>query len=48
MKTVQLTAQEFMNFKALANQIHLIFMYSVSGGKILVEADAATLHELGY
>ena len=48
MKTVQLTAQEFMNFKALANQIQLMFMYSVSGGKILVEADASTLHELGY
>ena len=48
MKTVELSLKEFMNFKALANQIQLMFMYSVSGGKILVEADASTLHELGY
>jgi hypothetical protein len=48
MKTIQLTAREFALFKALANRLQIIFMYSVDHGTILVEADASSLEGLGY
>lgn len=48
MKTIQLSPKEFINFKTLANRIHLIFVYFVSQGIIHVEADALRLDELGY
>lgn len=49
MKTIKFTnAQEFANFKNLANQMHLMFMYWVSRGIIHVEAEALKLDELGY
>lgn len=48
MKTIQLTPKEFVNFKVLANQMRLMFVYAVSHGMIHVEADALRLDELGY
>lgn len=48
MKTIQLSPTEFVSFKALANQLQILFMYWVSQGVVHVEADAASLYELGY
>lgn len=48
MKIITLTPREFNLFKALANRLQIIFMYSVTHGVITVEADAYELEGLGY
>jgi len=49
MKTITFTTpREFALFKALANRLQILFMYSVSHGIITVEADASSLEGLGY
>jgi IS30 family transposase len=49
MKTITFdTPREFALFKTLANQLHILFMYSVHHGIITVEADAYELEGLGY
>lgn len=48
MKTINLNATEFYNFKVLALSISLFFLCSVSHGIITIEADAAQLEEWGY
>lgn len=48
MKTITFTPKEFKLFQQLANQMHILFMYSVSRGSIIVEANAYELEGLGY
>jgi hypothetical protein len=49
MKTITFTTpREFALFKALANRLQILFMYSVDHGIITVEADASSLEGLGY
>jgi hypothetical protein len=49
MKTITFDSpREFALFKALANRLHILFMYSVDHGVITVEADASSLEGLGY
>lgn len=49
MKTITFdTPREFALFKTLANQLHILFMYSVKHGVITVEANAYELEGLGY
>jgi len=48
MKQITLSPREFENFKHLANQLEIIFMYSVDDGVITIEADTASLERLGF
>ena len=48
MKTISLTAKEFILFKELANQIELFFTHHVSKGEIYIEANELILDLLGY
>jgi hypothetical protein len=49
MKTITFTSpREFALFKALANRLQILFMYSISHGNIIVQADAYELEGLGY
>jgi hypothetical protein len=48
MKTISLTAKEFLLFKELANQIQLFFTHHVSKGEIFIEANELVLDMLGY
>lgn len=48
MKTVKLTPREFALFQMLANEIQMLFMYTVSQGYVFVEADKYELETLGY
>ena len=48
MKTITFTPKEFKLFQQLANQMHILFMYTVSSGQVIVEAKAYELEGLGY
>ena len=48
MKTIQFTPREFYLFQQLANQMEILFMYTVSHGHVIVEASAYELEGLGY
>lgn len=48
MKTIQFTPKEFYLFQQLANQMEILFMYTVSHGHVIVEASAYELEGLGY
>jgi hypothetical protein len=48
MKTITLTPTEFLTFKALANKISLFFDYYISKGRVVIDADAQLLNEIGY
>ena len=48
MKKITFTPTEFKLFQALANKLHILFMYTVSHGEIIVEANAYELEGLGY
>jgi hypothetical protein len=48
MKKITFTPTEFKLFQTLANRLQIIFMYSVSHGNIIVEANAYELEGLGY
>lgn len=48
MKKITFTPIEFKQFQTLANQLHILFMYTVSHGSIIVEASAYELEGLGY
>lgn len=48
MKTISLTAKEFLLFKELANQLKILFTHRVLKGEIFVEADELSLDKLGY
>ena len=48
MKMITFTPTEFKLFQVLANRLHILFMYTVSHGSIIVEANAYELEGLGY
>lgn len=48
MKTITLTAQEFYEFRELANKLKIWFDIHIVQGFIHVEADAKLLEKLGY
>lgn len=48
MKKLTFTPTEFKLFQQLANRLQIIFMYTVSHGHVIVEANAYELEGLGY
>lgn len=48
MKQIKLQPKEFIQFKTMANAIHLFFEFKVVKGLIYVVADAQQLDMIGY
>lgn len=48
MKKVNLSIQEFDNFKFLARKYAIKFFCEIVHGTVVIEADSAALESLGY
>lgn len=48
MKKINLSLQEFDNFRKLAKKFAILFYCTVVHGEIVIEAESSALESLGY